>query len=140
MKYVRRILKHFVSIWLAMLFAQASFAACVDGSSTHRLKAVNSDFVIGFSPSVWPIPVGKLFSVDFEVCGAIAIAGIKIDADMPAHKHGMNYKPKISQTSSGYVAEGMMFHMPGKWRVTFELVPKDGASNAVRLTQEISID
>jgi hypothetical protein len=140
MNKIWRTFKRFAAIWSALLFAQASFAACVDGASTHRLKAVNSDFVVGFTPSVWPIPVGKLFSVDFEVCSAIAINSIKIDADMPAHKHGMNYKPKISQTSNGYVAEGMMFHMPGKWRVTFELVPKDGASNAVRLTQEISID
>ena len=40
---------------------------------------------------------------------------------MPAHRHGMNYRATVSTLSPGvYRAEGLMFHMPGRWRVIFD--------------------
>ncbi len=131
---------------LALIFLSASqiaVAVCVDGKSDHHYSAKSSDYTVGFTPSLLPIPVGKQFDVAFEVCalnGKPLPSGVKIDADMPAHKHGMNYKAKVSQNSKGYLAEGLMFHMRGKWRVTFELERKDTAIASVRLSEEISIE
>jgi hypothetical protein len=34
----------------------------------------------------------------------------------------------------------LMFHMRGKWRVTFELEQKDSPTTAIRLSQEITIE
>ncbi len=131
---------------LALIFlfvSQIAYATCVDGKSDYHYSAKSGDYTFGFTPSLLPIPVGKQFNVTFEVCslnGKPLPSGVKIDADMPAHKHGMNYKAKVSQTAKGYLAEGLMFHMRGKWRVTFELEQKDAATTPVRLSQEITIE
>jgi hypothetical protein len=135
-------MKFFVAAFL-LSASQIAFATCVDGKSDHRYSAKSGDYTVGFTPSLLPIPVGKQFNVAFEVCSIndkpLPIS-VKIDADMPAHKHGMNYKAKVSQNAKGYMAEGLMFHMRGKWRVTFELEQKDLPTTAVRLTQEITIE
>ena len=42
---------------------------------------------------------------------------------MPEHRHGMNYRPEVTQISPGvYRAEGLLFHMPGRWDLTFDIV------------------
>ena len=41
---------------------------------------------------------------------------------MPEHKHGMNYRPTIVSLGSGrYRVEGMVFHMPGRWELAFDV-------------------
>ena len=43
-----------------------------------------------------PIAVGQHFVVDFAVCprgGAAAPQAVRVDANMPEHRHGMNYRP-----------------------------------------------
>jgi hypothetical protein len=135
-------MKFFVAPTL-LLVSQIAFAACMDGKSDHHYSAKSGDYSIGFTPSLLPIPVGKQFNVAFEICplnGKPLPSGVKIDADMPAHKHGMNYKAKVSQNAKGYLAEGLMFHMRGKWRVTFELEQKDIGTTPARISQEITIE
>jgi hypothetical protein len=135
-------MKLFIAAFL-LSASHIAFAACIDGKSDHRYSARSGDYTVGFTPSLLPIPVGKQFNVAFEVCALndkpLPIS-VKIDADMPAHKHGMNYKAKVSQNVKGYMAEGLMFHMRGKWRVIFELEQKDSPTTAVRLMQEITIE
>lgn len=66
------------------------------------------------------ITIGKVFNLPIFVCSktGVKIEGLNVDAQMPAHKHGMNYRPevKMSETSE-YEASGMLFHMPGVWRL-----------------------
>jgi hypothetical protein len=39
---------------------------------------------------------------------------------MPAHGHGMNYRPKAERIGAGhYRFTGLMLHMPGTWRLVF---------------------
>ena len=41
---------------------------------------------------------------------------------MPEHRHGMNYAPSVTRLGpQRWRAEGLMFHMPGKWEFIFEL-------------------
>jgi hypothetical protein len=140
-------LKKLLLIFSLSLFGQSAVAVCNDGKSTLQFEASSGastgDYVVGFTPSLMPITVGKHFSVNFEICalnGNSPPTIIKIDADMPAHKHGMNYKPTVSQTSTGYVANGLMFHMPGVWRLTFELANNDSTSPSVRVFRELRIE
>lgn len=80
-------------------------------SGAHRL-------VFAAEPS--PIPLGKPFVLAIEICGGAALT--KVDADMPEHRHGMNYAPSVSVLGEGrYRVEGMMFHMPGRWRLMFDV-------------------
>jgi hypothetical protein len=70
------------------------------------------------------IKVGELFSVQAELCpqAGVVVKGLRVDAAMPAHKHGMNYQPKVVETGPAtYNATGLMFHMPGKWQFTFDV-------------------
>jgi len=72
------------------------------------------------------ISVGEHFALDFSVCakdgrrpppGAVAV-----DAWMPAHKHGMNYKAEVKSYGGGrFYATGLMFHMPGLWQFLFDI-------------------
>ncbi len=71
-----------------------------------------------------PAPaVGRHFSLLFAVCARGAPAApeaVSVDARMPAHGHGMNYRPGISALGDGrYRADGLMFHMPGRWELEF---------------------
>jgi hypothetical protein len=102
-----------------------------------RQQAEGGGWVIAFAPRTWPVPVGRHFALDIAVCppaGAPAPAVLKVDADMPAHKHGMNYRPSVKALGNGrYTADGLMFHMPGRWRLLFSV--GDGAP----ITRELTI-
>jgi hypothetical protein len=119
--------------WSTTAFAQDCGSTL---SKAGKQKIVQGNQEIVFSPNLWPIPVGKHFSLNLEVCGPAPVL-VKMDADMPAHKHGMNYKPAISPLGPGmYRVDGLMFHMPGQWRVTFDV----GTVPTSRLSQTITID
>lgn len=55
--------------------------------------------------------------------GSVAV---KVDADMPAHQHGMNTQPELIEVGAlKYRVEGMLFHMSGKWVIMVD-VTRDG--------------
>ena len=54
--------------------------------------------------------------------GQPAPESLRVDAYMPEHKHGMNYRTTVKPAEGGrYQAEGFMFHMPGRWDFIFEV-------------------
>lgn len=67
---------------------------------------------------------GKLFAIEVRVCPASAVI-TRVDATMPEHQHGMNYRPSIQRigaTQDGrWRADGLMFHMPGRWELRFDI-------------------
>ena len=47
---------------------------------------------------------------------------VMVDAQMPDHGHGMNVAPTIVLEKSGECrAEGMLFHMSGRWEVDVDI-------------------
>ncbi len=83
-----------------------------------------------------PIAVGRHFVIDIQLCPADAVL-LRVDATMPAHRHGMNYRPSVQQRDDGrWRAEGLMFHMPGQW--TLQLDVKVGA-HTTRLQDEVDL-
>lgn len=85
--------------------------------------------------------VGEFFAVEFALCSTGAIVppdNFKFDAIMPAHKHGMNFQPKIIMVGRDiYRVEGLMFHMPGTWQLIFE---RRLATETVRLATDVEIE
>lgn len=72
-----------------------------------------------------PIAVGRHFALVVQVCPSGARL-VRVDATMPEHRHGMNYRPTLSALGDGrWRAEGLMFHMAGRWELRFDL--DDGA-------------
>ena len=76
----------------------------------------SSDVVVLFRTVPSPIEIGQHFTVEALVCPTPPIgaaAGFTVDARMPEHRHGMNYRARVFRKADGiYVAEGLLFHMP----------------------------
>lgn len=108
-----------------------------------RLSGSRVDVVYRVEPA--PIKLGTHFAVVLLVCphtGVTAPASVVVDASMPEHRHGMNYKPSVKFEYGGrqgfrYRAEGMMFHMGGSWELKIE-VRAGGATD--RLTRRITVE
>jgi cytochrome c peroxidase len=95
--------------------------ACTPALEGTRLESPR--FVVVYKNN--SIGVGKHFSLDVAACAKPGVPepeSLKVDAHMPEHRHGMNYAPSVTKTGPGrWRAEGLMFHMPGKWEFVFEL-------------------
>ena len=114
---------------LALLLAvsPAAHAGCDAGPGV--LRGETPRVALAFRTTPAAIKVGELFSLQAEVCPqpGVSVTGLKVDAGMPAHKHGMNYQPRVSHTGPGkYTATGLMFHMPGQWQFAFDVETSAG--------------
>ena len=71
------------------------------------------------------IQLGQHFAVELAVCanpGAPMPENVGVDAWMPEHRHGMNYKASITRGAAArFRADGLLFHMPGRWELLFDL-------------------
>jgi hypothetical protein len=128
--------------WIAGAYAGSVSAACGDAlPSSGRLQAEAAGLQVAFVPRPWPLVVGRHFGLDVVVCaapGRAPPAALRVDADMPAHRHGMNYRTSVQALGDGrFVAEGLMFHMPGRWRFIFDL---GDATQPVRVTREVDVE
>lgn len=82
------------------------------------------------------IVIGRHFALEVMVCPKAAgtVDGLQVDAFMPEHRHGMNYRPAAKALSDGrYQVDGLMFHMPGRWDLHFDVT---GGGRKERLTME----
>lgn len=109
---------------LLALVSSAPVLACTpafQGAATVE----SAHYTLAWRAQPAQIPVGSHFSVDFVVCpkaGAPLPQSLRVDAQMPEHRHGMNYKATLRSEGDGrYRADGLMFHMPGRWELLFEL-------------------
>lgn len=77
------------------------------------------------TPEGGAIERNKHFAVDVKLAaksGDAAGATVVVDADMPAHGHGMNTKPETSAIDGGaFRTEGMLLHMGGDWIITVDV-------------------
>jgi hypothetical protein len=121
---------------LAALIA-GSAQACLPGSPGDGARRVQAgDVALEFRPEP-TIVVGEPFALEVRACEGLRL--LRVDAEMPEHRHGMNYQPSIHPLGPGrFRAEGLLFHMPGRWRLTFELKGGDGAPQ--RLTTDMTLE
>lgn len=83
-----------------------------------------------------PITVGAPFVLQLRLCPADAQL-IALEATMPEHRHGMNYKPSLSTLGQGrWRAEGLLWHMSGRWQLRFEVL--HGGAKQV-LTHDVTL-
>jgi hypothetical protein len=104
-----------------------------------RARLEQGGVVVVYRTLPTTIVVGQHFSVDALVCadtGSPVLA--RVDAQMPEHRHGMNYRPTVAPSGAGrYVAEGLMFHMPGRWQLVFDI---ERAGERTRLTSDVNLE
>ena len=103
--------------WLLLALLAPPAQACeLPGGAAQSVKS--QTYTVLYRTA--PLRVGEHFAVEFAVCPAPE--SVKVDAWMPEHRHGMNYKPTVAALGGGrYRAEGLMFHMAGRWELVFEL-------------------
>jgi hypothetical protein len=116
--------------------------ACEAPRGFEAQKRLESpDVVVLYRTVPAAIEVGRHFTVEAVVCPAPpagAATGLVVGGYMPEHRHGMNYRPRVSRRGDGtYLAEGLLFHMPGQWQLGFD-VERGGRSE--RLTTDIELE
>jgi hypothetical protein len=125
--------------WLALPAAAAP--ACDTAAARAGANRIESrDTVVVYRTVPARIEVGQRFAVEAAVCAKAAPdpSGIRVDAQMPAHRHGMNYRARVSRQGEGrYLAEGLLFHMPGRWQFVFDV---ERPARVERLTHDVVVE
>jgi hypothetical protein len=107
-------------------------AACPLAETALQAGAVQ----LAWQPAGPAIVVGTHFALDVQVCPADATLR-RVDATMPEHRHGMNYRPSLQALGGGHWrAEGLMFHMPGRLELRFDV---DAAGKTETLRQSMTL-
>ena len=123
-----------------MLLAAVTADACEPpGDFVPRGRVEAAGIVVVFRTLPAAIELGRHFRVDALVCAEGAAPTLtRIDAEMPEHRHGMNYRPTLAPNGAGrYVAEGLMFHMPGRWQLLFDV---EQAGRRTRLATDVLVE
>lgn len=117
----------------ALLSVSPAALACeLPGGAAQTLKS--NTYTVLYRAA--PLKVGEHFTVDFVVCPAPE--AVRVDAWMPEHRHGMNYRPEVRAQGGGrYRAEGLMLHMAGRWELVFEV---RSAGRTERLAQSLRLE
>ena len=122
------------------LAAAGTALACGEGLGAARTTVEGGKYTVAYATSPSPVVVGQHFRVDVAVCakaGAPAARDLRVDATMPEHRHGMNYRASVTSPRPGeWRAEGLLFHMPGRWDLTFDVVA-GGATQRVTSTMKV---
>jgi hypothetical protein len=78
-----------------------------------------------------PIAVGRPFALQVTLCPADARL-MRVDATMPEHRHGMNYRPSLQPLGGGtWRVEGLLWHMAGRWELRLD-VESAGVTQTLR--------
>lgn len=124
---------------LCVIWAGAAAAQGCDGLKGAR-KVESSRYVLAYRTQPAKLAVGQHFVVEMAVCpkgGEAAPETVRVDGFMPEHNHGMNYKAVVRTGEGGrYLADGMMFHMPGRWDFIFEV---RGGGKTDRMTHSVML-
>ena len=98
-------------------------------------------YALAFRTQPEKIAIGQHFAVELALCtkeGVAAPDSVRVDAHMPEHRHGMNYKTTVTRSGVGqYRAEGLMFHMPGRWEYIFEVRASGNSGATERITTSV---
>ncbi len=117
------------ALFATALASGAAGAEC--GRAEGFARVVGERVVLLFRPEPAPIAVGRALELELRVCtaGGEPFDGtVEVDAVMPAHGHGMNYRPEAERTGPGrYRVRGVLLHMPGRWQIRFVLRDADGS-------------
>lgn len=122
---------------LASIVQAAAAAADCDGLMDGAVVSTTNPKVLVRTDG-GTFPLGQVFAIEIVVCdddGAWQVLGV--DATMPAHGHGMNYRPVLKPHRGGASADGLLFHMPGTWELSIKLRNAQGA-RIVRAPVDVS--
>ena len=104
---------------LIALGTVSAAGACAPDEGMVALSAEHRSPVAVFV-GIDPITVAQPFGLLVQICATNQSLPerIEVDAEMPAHKHGINYDPVVKRRQKDlFEATNLLFHMPGAWRL-----------------------
>ena len=99
-------------------------------------------FRVSMRSNVDPVPLSHIHSwtLHIETPEGIAIedAQIGVYGDMPAHRHGLPTKPKVTENlgRGDYLIEGVKFSMPGRWQLIL-IITADGKRDKAKFNIDL---
>lgn len=123
-----------VAVLLLIAAGFASGPASADASCPAAGKTGGTRLTEGGTTLVVRFPDGKVlvgrpFAIELIACSVDGspVRFARVDAWMPAHGHGMNYRPTGKTLGDGQRRfEGFLFHMPGMWELRADIVTAKG--------------
>ncbi len=109
------------------------------GVTIEAAKLVSLDDTYRLSVSATPtrVETNRLFELNIAITDADGVrmsapaVVLTVDAAMPHHEHGLNTTPRVTPQGDGFLAEGLIFHMPGKWEVYFDVEDRGITERAI---------
>jgi len=106
---------------LLALLAAALQACPLPAPQSGERQITEGAVQVAWKPDPAPLIVGRAFALQVQVCPVTARV-LRVDATMPEHRHGMNYRPSIKSLGEGlWRAEGLLWHMVGRWELAIEV-------------------
>ena len=93
-------------------------------------------FRVSIRSNVDPVPLSRIHSwtLHLETPEGVAVedAQIGVYGNMPAHRHGLPTRPKVTENRGGgdYLIEGVKFTMPGRWQLILIITADDKRDKA----------
>jgi hypothetical protein len=102
----------------------------------YEITSAAGTYVLEFSPPPDQMPLNEMFSMTVKVSNSADRSPaddveLAVDAAMPAHRHGMNTRPKAVKNPDGsFDVKGMLLHMSGDWEIYFDILRAGDAERA----------
>lgn len=118
-----------LAAWL-LAAAMPAFAACPPPPEAGA-RLDSGPVQLAWRAEPEPIAVSRPFALLVTLCPADARL-LRVDATMPEHRHGMNYRPSLQPLGGGvWRVEGLLWHMAGRWELRLD-VEVAGARQVLR--------
>ena len=111
-----------VSVLLALAGPWAFVQAACPPAAADGKQLQQGDVLLAWRTEPATLQVGEPFVMTVTVCPSAASLR-RVDASMPEHRHGMNYKPSLQPLGDGrWRVDGMLWHMAGRWELRWDLL------------------
>jgi len=113
-----------------------------DPDRTMTRMSGQDRFSVSLRCNVDPLPLSRIHSwtLHIETPEGVAVddAQIGVYGDMPAHRHGLPTKPKVTENRGGgdYLIEGVKFTMPGRWQLIL-IITADGKRDKAKFNIDL---
>ena len=119
-----------------------TWLACLPSPNLEGWTADKQYYVVTESdPS--PIPFNEYFSLTVNVLDSLDgkplndVVSVMVDANMPAHEHGMNEIPSMTVLDDGrFNAEGLKWFMSGEWAIEVFVTNEEGLTDVATFLYE----
>jgi hypothetical protein len=113
-----------VALFVAVAVGGKAAAEC---TLPDRAGTALNDGTVGLAWQAVPAPieVSRPFQLQVRLCPSQARL-LRVDATMPEHRHGMNYRPSVRALGGDlWQVDGMLWHMSGRWELRFDVASDD---------------